>query len=139
VIKTILIFIAHLLDTLKNPSRTNIADSNNGKSILIEGHKANGTYMYVVDFQGNLIIGRRENPFDPTDRAPHPTLIGGFDPVVQCAGLIQIRNGKIFSVDNRSGHYKPNPKSIRKVIVLLDDLYKKDPWLFSKGSIWRKK
>lgn len=43
---------------------------------------------------------------------PHPTLIGGKDPQVQMAGLVKIRGGKIISYDNRSGHYKPNIKSI---------------------------
>ena len=28
------------------------------------------------------------------------------------AGLVKIRGGKIISYDNRSGHYKPNIKSI---------------------------
>jgi hypothetical protein len=34
-------------------------------------------------------------------------LIGGADPKVKAAGIVEIRGGKIHSIDNASGHYKP--------------------------------
>ncbi len=79
------------------------------------------------------------NPNDSSKRSPHPTLIGGKDPQVQCAGMITFKNGKIYSYDNSSGHFRPNSKSLPKVKAALDKLYKENPNLFDKGSEWRKK
>lgn len=88
-----------------NPTAKNI------KSMLKKGtdrlcddeSTLNGQYMYVVDEQGNLIIGTRNKGY-----WPHPTLVGGENPKVQAAGMVDIRNGKICRVDNSSGHYKPS-------------------------------
>lgn len=57
------------------------------------------------------IIGRRNgsNKF----QTPHPSLIGGKNPIVRMAGMVDIRNGKIHSWDDRSGHFKPNIKSMK--------------------------
>lgn len=71
--------------------------------------------MYVVDESGNLIIGIPAKGFNfsnPDGRAPHPTLIGG-DPQVKAAGTIDIRGGKIYKVDNASGHFKPTAESLK--------------------------
>ena len=46
---------------------------------------------------------------------PHPTLVGGQNPTVQGAGVIDIRGGKIFSIDNVSGHFKPDASSLISV------------------------
>ena len=43
----------------------------------MDGKKANGTYTYVMDKDGEIIFGKRSNPNDSSIRAPHPTLIGG--------------------------------------------------------------
>lgn len=61
----------------------------------------------VVDTSGNIIIGSRAG-----QRMPHPTLIGGSDPQVQAAGMVDIRGGKIYSIDNTSGHFKPASESL---------------------------
>lgn len=53
--------------------------------------------------------------------------------------MITFKNGKIYSYDNSSGHYRPNSKSLPKVKVALDKLYKENPNLFHKDSEWRKK
>ena len=66
-------------------------------------------------------------------------MIGGKDPQVQCAGIITFKDGKIFSIDNQSGHYRPNIKSMAKVEAFLDKLYKENPLLFYKTSKWRKR
>ena len=92
-----------------------------------------------MDKEGNIIFGKRYNPNDGRKRAPHPTLIGGKDPEVQCAGMIQFKKGRIYSVDNQSGHYRPDIKSLDKVNAALDKLYKKNPELFAPDSKWRKK
>lgn len=63
--------------------------------------------MYIVDQKGNIIIGTRNG-----ERMPHPTLIGGKDPQVLGAGIVDIRAGKIYSIDNASGHYKPGTESL---------------------------
>lgn len=94
---------------------------------------------YVMDMNGNIIIGKRVNPNDGRKRAPHPTLIGGKDPQVQCAGMITFRKGKILSVDNQSGHYRPNIGSMNKVNDALNKLYDSNPNLFAPGSEWRKR
>lgn len=122
----------------KNPTAQEIADSVTNSSVYIAGNKPNGPVTYVLDNNDNLIIGKRINPNNPNKRAPHPTLIGGKDPQVQCAGMITFKNGKIMSYNNNSGHYRPNSKSLDKVEKVLDALYKKDPNLFHKNSKWRK-
>jgi hypothetical protein len=66
-------------------------------------------------------------------------LIGGKDPKVQCAGMIVFKKGRILSVDNDSGHYRPDKKSLTKVNDALQKLCDKNPNLFDKDSIWRKK
>ena len=92
----------------------------------------------VMDKKGNIIFGKRCNPNDGRKRSPHPTLIGGKDPQVQCAGMIEFHKGRILSVDNHSGHYRPNPKSMEKVDKALQALYNKKPNLFDKNSKWSK-
>ena len=80
---------------------------------------------YVLDTNGNIIMGKRANPNNSKWRAPHPTLIGGKDPLVQCAGMITFKKGKILSVDNQSGHFRPNSKSMEKVDKALQKYMKK--------------
>ena len=79
-----------------------------------------------------------ENPNNPDKRSPHPTLIGGKDPHVACAGILHFKEGKIISVDQESGHFRPHEKSLRKVGKYLKDLCKEHPELFHKESPWRK-
>jgi hypothetical protein len=45
---------------------------------------------------------------------------------------------RILSVDNQSGHYRPNSKSMEKVDAALKKLYEKYPGAFDKNSKWRK-
>ncbi len=67
---------------------------------------------YVIDRSGNIIVGRRNGNGSSGLPTPHPTLIGGKDPQVQMAGILHIHGGKIASYDAKSGHYKPNKKSM---------------------------
>jgi hypothetical protein len=73
-----------------------------------------GQAMYVVDPTGNIVIGYRYN-FAPEilqfPRSPHPTLLGG-NPQVLGAGIIDIRGGRIFSINNSSGHFHPSSESL---------------------------
>ena len=95
----------------KNPTARNINDLINGNYIV--GKTFNAENMpYVIDLNGNIILGKRNGNGRDGLPTPHPTLIGGKDPQVQMAGLVRIRGGKIISYDNRSGHYKPNIDSM---------------------------
>ncbi len=86
-----------------------------------------------------MIFGKRQNPNNPNKRAPHPTLLGGKNPKVKCAGMIEIEKGKIVSINNESGHFKPNIKSMKEVDIFMNKLYEKHSTAFSNKSKWRKK
>lgn len=80
--------------------------------------KLHGDYMYVIDKDGNLILGSRaqwsvKEPF-VEGKAPHPTLIGGDNPKVQAAGMVYFNDGKILRITNNSGHYKPSADCLKK-------------------------
>lgn len=93
-----------------NPTAHNITDYINEGSNYLGSKHMNGNYTYVIDMDGNIIVGTRNG-----QRMPHPTLIGGKDPRVQAAGIIDIRGGKIHSVNNASGHYKPGSECLEIV------------------------
>ncbi|MBR4948502.1 MAG: hypothetical protein IKZ29_08090 [Clostridiales bacterium] len=114
-----------------NPSAQNLEESIRDGDIYSGEEKADTSFPYVLDTAGNIIFGKRANPNNPEKRSPHPTLIGGKDPKVQCAGIIKITDGKIVSVDNRSGHFKPNELSMKKVYNALEDLRSRHPEVFS--------
>lgn len=95
----------------KNPTAKNLSDMVNGNYI---GDKHTNIDMpYVIDLKGNIIVGRRNGNGTNGAPTPHPTLIGGKDPQVKMAGIVHIQGGKIASYDDRSGHYKPNAKSMK--------------------------
>ena len=123
----------------KNPSAVSLEDAMDGNRFVFQGNRAEGYFTYVLDIAGNIIFGKRCNPNDPKKRSPHPTLIGGKDPQVQCAGMIVFKKGRILTVDNQSGHFRPPKKSMEKVDTILQELYNKNPSLFDRDSKWRKK
>ena len=43
------------------------------------------------------------------------------------------------SVNNRSGHFRPDIKSLDKVNDALQELCDRNPDIFDKDSVWRKK
>lgn len=94
----------------KNPTAKNINEIINGEYLFSKS--TSKSYTYVIDMDGNIIIGERNgNGFDGK-ATPHPTLIGGVNPRVQMAGILTIKNGKIESYNHMSGHFKPNIKSM---------------------------
>ncbi len=102
---------------------------------MIDGNYIGGkTYNddnlpYVIDMNDNIIVGKRNGNGKGGLPTPHPTLIGGKDPEVKMAGILKIRGGKIYSYDNKSGHFKPNIKSMH----VADEAFSKLPKvLFSK-------
>ena len=123
----------------KNPTAVSLDDAIHGNRVYVNSNKQNGSITYVMDNDGNIIIGTRKNPNDSSKRCPHPTLIGGKDPTVQCAGMIIFTKGRISSVNVDSGHYKPNIGSLTKVKEALQKLCDAKPDLFTKNSEWRKK
>ena len=107
---------------VKNPTAQNITNYINNTNYLGTGGKKgslNGLYMYVVDANNNIIIGNRAigqvSGVEAGKGLPHPTLIGGFEPKVQGAGIVTIQGGKIIKVDNASGHFRPDSSSLGKV------------------------
>lgn len=122
----------------KNPTAVKLEDSIKNDRVYVDGKKQMGTITYVMDDAGNIIIGVRQNPNNPSKRCPHPTLIGGTDPTVQCAGMITFTKGRISSVNTNSGHYRPNSQSLPKVTQALQKLCDKHPDWFSPNSEWRK-
>lgn len=121
----------------KNPTATNLESAIDGNRVIFNGRSADGTMTYVMDTNGNIIFGKRSNPNNAAKRAPHPTLLGGKDPQVQCAGMITFHKGRIQSINNNSGHYKPNSKSLDKVETALHRLYEKNANVFDKKWKWR--
>ncbi len=121
-----------------NPTAVKLEDAIQNNRIYVAGHRQEGKLTYVMDSAGNLVIGVRSNPNNSKGRAPHPTLIGGKDPQVQCAGMMQFHKGRISSVDTDSGHFRPNSKSLPKVKAALQKLCDKHPELFDPNSEWRK-
>lgn len=117
----------------KNPTAQNITDMINGNYI---GNKNTNLDMpYVVDLQGNIILGKRNGNGRDGVPTPHPTLIGGKDPQVQMAGIVHIHGGKIASYDNQSGHFKPNSKSMKAA----DEAFGKLPAALFKKKKGQKK
>lgn len=95
---------------ITNPTARNLGDILTGSG-KVGGKQMSGQFMYVVDDAGNIIIGTRARNITTTPM-PHPTLIGGANPQVRAAGIVDIRGGQIYSVDNTSGHFKPGARSL---------------------------
>jgi hypothetical protein len=100
---------------VKNPSATPLNDVVGTNGRVGKGFD-NGTFTYVVDAKGDVIIAKRMGePGGGPGRAtgmPHPTLIGGKNPTVLAAGEVEIRGGKIYRIDNQSGHFQPGRKTM---------------------------
>lgn len=92
---------------IKNPSAKNLTSllTDSGK---IGSKEMSGKFMYVVENNDEIIIGTRAG-----QRMPHPTLVGGVNPQVYAAGIVDIRGGRIYSIDNASGHFKPGPEALK--------------------------
>jgi hypothetical protein len=103
-----------------NPSAAPLKDLVNKDNKILDPMTkkvANGKFMYVVKEDGTLVIGKRAD-----QRMPHPTLVGGANPQVRAAGMVDIRGGRIYSVDNESGHFQPAPASLVEAKKAFDTL-----------------
>ena len=94
----------------KNPTAKNIYDVIDGEFII--SNACNRYLTYVIDMDDNIIVAERNGNGFNGKATPHPTLIGGKDPKVKMAGILYLENGKITGYDHKSGHYKPNIKSM---------------------------
>ncbi len=121
----------------KNPTAIELTNAIRGNTIVVDGKRIEGWLTYVVSQSGQFIIGIRKNPLTAGGRAPHPTLVGGKNPAVKAAGMIFFRRGKIVCVNNQSGHYRPNIKSMPNVEEILDKLFLTHPEVFHATSKWR--
>ena len=110
---------------IKNPSAKDITTYVNNSNYLGTGGKKgalNGEYMYIIDSEDNIIIGTRTRGFTENGKGfPHPTLVGGKNPQVQGAGIIEIRGGKIYRIDNASGHFQPGAESLKRTEKIFHD------------------
>ena len=101
---------------IKNPSAKDITTYVNNTNYLGTGGKKgalNGEYMYTIDTNNNIIIGNRvTNQVVKKYGLPHLTLLGGKNPQVQGAGIIEIRGGKIYKIDNASGHFQAGTEEV---------------------------
>ena len=103
---------------IKNPTARSL------KSLLNQHGKIgsklmSGEFMYVVSVDGDIILGTRAG-----QRMPHPTLIGGANPKVRAAGIVDIRGGRVHSVNNASGHFKPGENSLEAARAAFENLPK---------------
>ena len=117
---------------LKNPTAQNIHNMINGEYIGSKSY-TNDALTYVITKDNQIIVGKRNGNGRGKDSipTPHPSLIGGEDPKVRMAGILHIENGKIVKYDDRSGHYKPNKKSMK----VADEVFGKLPkYLFKNGG-----
>jgi filamentous hemagglutinin len=91
-----------------NPQSGKIRDGN-GNLMTTDNVNSEGL-MYVIDENGTIFIGGRggERSF------PHPTLIGGTNPNVKCAGMIRFKDGRILEITNHSGHFKPSAEAFEE-------------------------
>lgn len=94
-----------------NPTSKLLTEMLNGEYIIGKGITL--SLPYVIDTNNNIVVGKRNGNGRNGVQTPHPTLIGGIDPKVKMAGMLHIKNGKISSYDDRSGHYRPNKESMK--------------------------
>jgi hypothetical protein len=64
--------------------------------------------MYIIDDLDNIFIAGRGGAIG----YPHPTLVGGSNPNVKCAGMIKFKDGRILEINNNSGHFKPSNEAL---------------------------
>lgn len=83
-----------------------IAKIENGRIKLDKSIATNKPIDFVVDKQGNLILGSKHH-------------LPGNAGEVQAAGQMKISGGKIKSITNESGHYRPTIEEARKYPEML--------------------
>ena len=110
----------------RNPSAVNLSEAlgdvmRGGSRIRLSFPSQTGEVMYVITENHELIIGARSGR---QRDLPHPALIGGEDPTVLSAGMVEFADGRIKKIEiNASGHFKPNaPSSVEVSAALFNRL-----------------
>jgi RHS repeat-associated protein len=82
---------------------------NNGKIEFTNGMKNNGTFEYIIDQNGNLILGQKH------------FYMSGNSVTVKGAGELIMSNGKVTYINGNSGHYKPTPEEINRTSTFFNE------------------
>ena len=108
------------IENTTKPKYNNLHNNVNSQSgkisdndgIIIHTDNVNGEgLMYAVDNAGVIHIGGRGG----TMSFPHPTLVGGTNPNVKCAGMIKFNQGRILEINNNSGHFKHSAANLDQI------------------------
>jgi len=81
----------------------------NGKIEFTSGMKNNGTFEYIIDQNGNLILGQKH------------FYMSGNSVTVKGAGELIMSNGKVTYINGNSGHYKPTPEEINRTSTFFNE------------------
>jgi hypothetical protein len=102
------------LDKLKRSEYLLTID--NGLLYDAKGEKINSDYLepYAIDQYGNVFTMR----FHSKWQINHSSFLAGKE--VICAGCLGIRQGKLISIDNNSGHYKPQLEHLLRAIHVIE-------------------
>jgi hypothetical protein len=96
----------------------------------------NGLAAYAIDAEGNLYIHEHVNIENYTEHHNefffHSSFLSGKPGI--CFGMIQVNNGTITYMDNRSGHYKPNKQHLANAIEKMFNYFAKDAQVFCKEN-----
>lgn len=87
------------------------ADGNVASTMSFKGKKPQYA-AYVVDEDGNFFICEHKK-----NKIQHTSFLAGKR--VLCAGMIQIDDGKIVDINNRSGHYKSQQRNLYEAAKLI--------------------
>jgi len=107
---------------VKNPKAQNLIDVITPEGKIFD-KSSSGKFMYVIDELGNFIIGKRARSDSFPTGMPHPTLIGGKNPKVLGAGELYIKGGKIYWINNKSGHYQ-HTNSLSRAHTCIENINK---------------
>ena len=79
-----------------NPQSGKIRDVN--ENVMVTDNVNGEGLMFAIDESGNIWIGGRGGEIS----YPHPTLVGGVNPNVKCAGMIKFKDGRILEITNNN-------------------------------------
>ncbi len=108
---------------LNEHQRQNILVSKNESGDLIYPKNGkilpDGKYLYVLDKNNQLYVADEKNSFfiERNQFFQHTSILNGGH--IACAGELYIKNGKIVSMNNGSGHYLPTAGQLFQAIAAL--------------------
>ena len=81
-------------------------------------------FLYAADTDGVIYLGRNQEQVRPGHQLRHSSFLAGH--AVLCAGMIYIKNGKLQTIDNKSGHYQPSTDDLLRLLRILEMVYSQD-------------